>query len=139
MRFLALLATGRHGEHPELSGPNPDGSSYQLPRKIYLYAFTGDLDRARAILRDWQADQAADDLSLSNAAAALGDRALANEHAGRMDARVGGNLALAELVKSCMCGAPFDLDATPNFRARIEEAGFAWPPPTVLKYPAKDW
>jgi TolB-like protein len=138
-RFLGLLATGRYREHPELSGPNPDGSSYQLPRKIYLYAFTGDLDRARAILRDWQADQTSDDLSLSNAAAALGDRALANEHAGRMDARVGGNLALAELVKSCMCGAPFDLDATPNFRARIEEAGFAWPPPTVLKYPAKDW
>jgi adenylate cyclase len=138
-RFLALLATGRYRQHPELSGPNPDGSSYQLPRKLYLYAFTGDLDQARAVLSDWQSDQTPDDLSLANAAAALGDRALANEHAGRMDARVGGNLALAELVKSCLCGAPFDLDATPNFRARIEEAGFAWPPPTVLKYPAKDW
>jgi hypothetical protein len=31
-----------------------------------------------------------------------------------------------------MCGAPFDLDATPRFRQRLEEAGVAWPPATIL-------
>jgi adenylate cyclase len=56
-----------------------------------------------------------------------------------MDARVGGNLALAKAVKSYVCGAPFDLEAAPNFRARVEEAGFPWPPPTELRFPAKDW
>ena len=50
-----------------------------------------------------------------------------------------GNLALAESVKSCLCGAPFDLEATPNFKARIAEAGFPWPPSTIVRFPAKDW
>jgi hypothetical protein len=42
-------------------------------------------------------------------------------------------------VKGCFCGAPFDLEATPNFKKRIEEAGFDWPPPSPIKFPAKDW
>jgi hypothetical protein len=28
---------------------------------------------------------------------------------------------------------------TGNFKARIEEAGFNWPPPSPINYPAKDW
>jgi len=58
---------------------------------------------------------------------------------GRMDARIGGTLALSEAVKGCMCGAPFDLESTPNYKQRIEEAGFNWPPVSPIKYPAKDW
>jgi hypothetical protein len=91
------------------------------------------------LLAEWQAQHEVGDLELIMVGAALGDRALANEHAARVDARVGGNLVLAESVKACLCGAPFDLDATPNFKARIAEAGFPWPPPTVLRFPAKDW
>ncbi|NNK32000.1 MAG: hypothetical protein HKP02_02675 [Xanthomonadales bacterium] len=139
VRFLALLATGKYRDHPELLGPNPEGSFFIVPRTIYLHAMAGDLARARDVLDNWQATNEVDDLSMVVTAAALGDRALANEHAARMDARVGGNLALAEAVKACHCGAPFDLEATPNFKARIEEAGFDWPPPTRLQYPAKDW
>jgi len=39
----------------------------------------------------------------------------------------------------CLCGAAFDLDATPNFRARLEEAGWPWPPGKPIDYPLKDW
>ena len=35
--------------------------------------------------------------------------------------------------------APFDLDATPNYKARIEEAGFSWPPEKIIDYPMKNW
>jgi hypothetical protein len=56
-----------------------------------------------------------------------------------MDARFAGPFILAEVVKGCFCGAPFDLEATPNFKKRIEEAGFSWPPASPIKYPAKDW
>jgi adenylate cyclase len=139
MRFWALLATGGYTDHPEVIGPNPDGSFFQVPRMIFLHAMRGEPDTARGLLEEWQAQHAVDDLSMVLIGAALGDRKLANEHAARMDARVGGNLGLAEAVKACMCGAPFDLEATPNFRARIDEAGFPWPPRTVLRFPAKDW
>jgi hypothetical protein len=42
---------------------------------------------------------------------------------------------LAVLSQGCHCGAPFDLDATPNFRARLAESGFRWPPPPTIAFP----
>ena len=32
-----------------------------------------------------------------------------------------------------------DLEATPDFRARLQEAGFGWPPSTPVNYPLKSW
>ena len=139
MRFMALLATGGSADRPDVLGPNPEGSFFTVPRMIYLHAMRSELDTARELLVEWQAENEVSDLEMIMVSAALGDRALANEHAARVDARAGGNLALAESVKSCLCGAPFDLEATPNFKARIGEAGFPWPPPTIVRFPAKDW
>ena len=45
---------------------------------------------------------------------------------------------LAATVMECMCGAPFDLAATPVFAKRLEEAGFDWPPPVVMSLPTSD-
>jgi hypothetical protein len=39
----------------------------------------------------------------------------------------------------CFCGAPFDLEAAPNFSARLKESGFDWPPHQAINYPLKDW
>ena len=69
----------------------------------------------------------------------LGNPEAANAYASKMDARFAGPFILAETVKGCFCGAPFDLEATPNFKKRIEEAGFSWPPATPINFPAKDW
>jgi len=138
-RFWALLTTGGYRDRPEARGPNPEGSYFLVPRKIFLHAMDGDLQTARALLQDWTSEHPVNDMAMLTVAAALGDRDVANEHAARIDARVGGNLALSDAIKSCVCGAPFDLEATPNFKARIEEAGFDWPPPTITRFPAKDW
>ena len=81
----------------------------------------------------------ADDWSSLVAAAAVGDRAAANAAAARMDARPGGAFMLAIGSQMCFCGAPFDLEATPNFGARLEESGFAWPPRMPIDYPLKTW
>jgi len=62
-----------------------------------------------------------------------------NAYSSILDARFAGPFILAETVKGCFCGAPFDLEATPNFKKRIEEAGFNWPPHSPIKFPAKDW
>ncbi|UCC14340.1 MAG: tetratricopeptide repeat protein [Gammaproteobacteria bacterium] len=67
--------------------------------------------------------------------AIVGDREAANEAAAWVDALPAGQTMLAAATMECMCGAPFDLEATPVFRQRLEEAGFDWPPPTVIRNP----
>ena len=70
-------------------------------------------------------------------AAVVGDRERANEFAARMDAFSGS--VFSGIVFTCFCGAPFDLEATPNYKARLKEAGFPWPPPKRIDYPTKTW
>ena len=43
------------------------------------------------------------------------------------------------LVDYCGCGAPFDLEVTPNFRERVNEANIEWPPRKIIDYPLKTW
>ena len=69
----------------------------------------------------------------------LGDRAAANRVAAKTDARPFGYLVLAQAILTCYCGAPFDLEATPNFARMIKESGLAWPPTTPIKWPLKTW
>jgi adenylate cyclase len=69
----------------------------------------------------------------------VGDRERANRAAAAIDATPYGYLNLSFVVHSCLCGAPFDLEATPNYARRIEEAGFSWPPPSPINWPLKDW
>jgi len=64
--------------------------------------------------------------------AIAGNREAANEAAAWFDAIPAGQLMLAASTMECMCGAPFDLEATPVFAKRLEEAGFPWPPPNVV-------
>lgn len=69
----------------------------------------------------------------------LGDRSGANAIASEIDRLPFGNVALAELTLHCYCGAPFDIEQTPNFKARIAESGLAWPPKKPVPVPLKDW
>ena len=62
------------------------------------------------------------------AEALLGDRVATNRRVAAIDAVPGGPLRLATLLSRCQCGAPFDLDATPNFKARLTESNLPWPP-----------
>jgi len=71
--------------------------------------------------------------------ALLGNRERANQHAAEIDARPLGFLELLEVVSSCKCGAPFDLEATPNFARFIDEADLIWPPRTSIAWPLKNW
>ncbi len=73
------------------------------------------------------------------AAAAVGNRQAANAAAARIDGRAGGPFMLVIGSSLCYCGAPFDLDATPNFAARLKESGAPWPPRKVIDFPLKTW
>ena len=66
-----------------------------------------------------------------------GDRTEANRRAAALDAQPAGPFILAVLTADCLHGAPFDLEATPNFKARLAESGLPWPPAQVIKYPTR--
>jgi TolB-like protein len=72
-------------------------------------------------------------------AALRGNRKAANLQAAKIDARPFGPMKLAQLVYICLCGAPFDIEATPNFATSLEDAGLLWPPPDTITFPLKDW
>jgi hypothetical protein len=59
--------------------------------------------------------------------------------AARIDAHPFGAVTLAMISVWCDCGAPWDLDATPNFAARLKEGNLNWPPPPSIEFPLKDW
>jgi hypothetical protein len=97
-------------------------------------AATGELDEARALVQ--QVIEGASpglrttfDVTLN---AIVGNRAAANEAAAWLDGIPSGSLMLASATMECMCGAPFDLEVTPVFRQRLQEAGVSWPPPTII-------
>lgn len=56
-----------------------------------------------------------------------------------IDARTGGPTALHLAHTQCNCGPLFDLAITPNYAARLAEAGFRAPFPSGVHYPLKDW
>ena len=139
IRFAAVLASGNNPDALDLYATNPEGSFYEVPRKIYAHAMENEIGRARGILEAAKKEAPVNESTLLMAEAALGNREAANAYASLLDARFAGPFILAETVKGCFCGAPFDLEAAPNFKKRIEEAGFHWPPPSPIKFPAKDW
>jgi len=72
-------------------------------------------------------------------AAIVGDCVRANGFAARIDKYqasafllipIGDRMIFGRLAKpgGCRHGMPFDLEATPNFKARIKESGLQWPP-----------
>ena len=99
----------------------------------------GDPAIARKLAEEYWSRPDANDFWSLPLAAAVGDRERANEIAARADAQPGGIILISGVVLICFCGAPFDLEFTPNYKARIEEAGFPWPPPKRIDYPAKTW
>jgi len=68
-----------------------------------------------------------------------GHRAAANEKAAEVDRQAFGPVVLWQMAHWCTCGAPWDLEATPNFAARIRAGNIAWPPASPLTFPLKDW
>ncbi|NND44687.1 MAG: hypothetical protein HKN58_05150 [Xanthomonadales bacterium] len=136
--YIALLALGRF-DSPEVVGPGSRQGFFKFDRSLYREALLGNHEKARAIADEHLSRPDADDWSSMIVAAVVGDRERANRHAAAIDARPGSALVLTNAAHVCSCGALFDLNATPNLKARIAEAEADWPPPKLLDFPAKDW
>ena len=68
-----------------------------------------------------------------------GQRDAANRRAAEIDKHHFGPVSLWQQAHWCACGAPWDLEATPNFAAKVEEGNVPWPPPSPMSFPLKDW
>ena len=77
-----------------------------------IHARLKSVDRNQSIYKMWGMTDLVE-------AALTGNRAEANRLAAKIDAQPGGGLVLAVIISDYLCGAPFDLEATPNFKARL--------------------
>lgn len=139
-RQHVLLTQGRVEEAlaiaPDLA---EDRDFFGMSARTLPLAMSGDIEGAMSALEKWLAQNGRNRQSEIKIFAAMGDRQQANKLAAEIDARPGGPMVLLMTAVGCACGAPFDLEATPNFRERIRESGTTWPLKTLIKYPAKDW
>ena len=131
-RLQALLAAGRVSDAMAHIEGSEHVAGIETLGPLFRAALAGDAELARQLAKELCP-------TALGCAALAGDRERANEIAARIDAHPGGFSVLTTSVFNCKCGAPFDLEATPNYKARIEEAGFTWPPVTRIDYPTKTW
>ncbi len=133
-----LIANGLHDEADRLVLEQLQDDDMVQVSQVMISAHRGDPDRLAARL-DEIGDLEQDRFFGLAANAWIGNRDVANRMAAEVDASFFGHAVLWQVVHWCQCGAPFDLEATPNFAAKIAEANLAWPPRTPLSFPLKDW
>lgn len=139
-RVQALLMSGRMDEaKAELSRLEPTGENF-CRAQLFLGLAGGEsvanihaklqtVDRGKSLYKVWQMNDVIE-------AGLTGNRELANQLAAEIDARPGGGLVLAVIIGDSLCSTPFDLEATPRFKAQLAESGLPWPPTPAIKFPA---
>ncbi len=139
----ALIMQGRFDDARKLLdgfGPDARDENYAMALAVLgrasgedpgvVHAQLQALDRGHSRYQQWWLADAVE-------AALSGDRVEANRRAAAIDALPAGGLQLAVLIVECQCGAPFDIDATPRFKARLAESGLRWPPPETIHFPPR--
>ena len=111
----------------------------QLRSDFMIAAAVGDIEAVRRELEEYKRVQSPQDISPLANAAVMGDRELANQIAADLDAHPYGYLVLMQGPLACYCGAPWDIENTPNFKRRLDDAGLTWPPLLEHDWPLKDW
>ncbi|WP_420432757.1 hypothetical protein [Hyphobacterium sp.] len=134
-----LIAQGDYEEAEQRIGEPGLNAPSRTFLRLKLAALRGDREEAEFLGAEMLALPELPDIFRPIIFAFTGDREAANEAAARADTRPMSALRFQQIYEACTCGAPFDLEATPNLAARYREAGFPWPPPGDLHFPLKDW
>jgi TolB-like protein len=137
--LVTMLTAGSFDENYDPRTPVPDGTLFSFDDRLLVEASSGEPAKARAMAAEFIESTGGGNWSSIVAAAAVGDRQAANAAASLIDALPGGPFMLLVTSQKCYCGAPFDLEFTPNFKARLDESGFNWPPASPIQYPLKNW
>ena len=135
----ALLANGLSDEARALFDNTPMDDVGSLLTAALLAGHAGDKEKIDLISRQiWDRGTDGNFWGLIVAAWA-GDREESNRLAAKIDEHHFGAPTLAQIANWCSCGAPWDLEVTPNFAAKIAEANVPWPPAADLEFPLKNW
>ena len=134
----ALIASGKFDQAFAASQRHIEDVRSRDRVRLLLAAATGNAIDMERLRDERMRDYGGDPISIGTFAVE-GDREGANRLAAIEDAQPLGFLRLSNVVINCECGAPFDLEVTPNFARFIDEAGLAWPPAPTIKWPLKNW
>jgi len=107
--------------------------------QVVIAAAGGDRARAGELQQAFLQHPDVTDFERLQMHAMLGEREAANGVAARVDQRARMPMSLMLATLWCYCGAPFDLEATPNFAAKLKEGDLPWPPRSPIDFPLKDW
>jgi tetratricopeptide (TPR) repeat protein len=134
----ALVAKGRFDEaHNVLSSIQV--ADVALAFEAMIAAAEGDEEQYNKLRDQLEEQTFAGHYWVSLVSAWGGKRDAANAAAAAIDQHRFGAATLSQMVLWCGCGAPFDLESTPNFAARIEEGDLPWPPEPFMNFPLKNW
>jgi hypothetical protein len=136
---VALASQGDTQEAEAVIRKQTFGEEDLLYSLSTLAALTGDAQGSQRYQEEYLGRYGPDDQSALRLEASRGNRNQANALAAQIDARPFGQLVLMQVIYSCLCGAPFDLEATPAFAGLLAESGLDWPPPKPVPFPLKDW
>lgn len=137
--FRALLASGNFEQAEKEIDTRFTTSADAMVSRVMLAAAQGDLESAKRFMEDYPEHPENSEFWTTILYAWMGDRENANLTAAKMDPYAYGPGSLVTIVYWCACGAPWDLETTPVFAQKLEEAGLAWPPRSPIKFPLKDW
>jgi TolB-like protein len=134
----SLVGAGRFEEARTLVHREIRDERAQLFSLLTISAAEGDEVRVNSLLAQYEPMETRKN-DLMFVFAILGQRQRANEIAREIDSEPFGYLTLIRAIFGCLCGAPFDLEATPGLAERIREADIPWPPRSPINWPLKGW
>jgi adenylate cyclase len=137
--ITALVANGLYEEADSTITTHLQIKAEVLRSRILKSAVMGDREMAVRLQQELMQDPTGVLFWNPTYYAWTGERENINRHAAELDSQPFGSQSLIIVVLACACGAPWDIEATPNFAARIREAGMHWPPASPIHFPLKDW
>jgi tetratricopeptide (TPR) repeat protein len=135
----ALVANDLHEEARKAIDDRIEQDDIALAFKLLVVAHEGDQARFDQLHEEFISDNSYGHYWTILVAAWGGYREEANRFAAKVDQHHFGTVTLTQITQWCGCGAPFDLEATPNFAAKLEEGNLTWPPQETMDFPLKDW
>lgn len=135
----SLVAHGRHEEARREIDNRIEDVEVAVALKALVAAHEGDQARFNQLFEVLKSEKSSGNYWLLIVAAWGGLKEEANHLAGQIDQHHFGAVTLISITEWCGCGAPFELDATPDLAAKLEESGLPWPPQPAMGYPLKDW
>jgi len=135
----ALIADGQHAQARKEIDDNIWEVDLALAFKTLVSAHEGNQTRFNEEAAQFEIENLGGRYWAIVVAAWGGDREKANRLAAMVDEHPFGPATLPQIAVWCGCGAPFDLEATPNFAARLKEGNLPWPPRATMDFPLKDW